>query len=226
MQIHNTNTKKYKTQTQNTNTNHAAHILLENTVKLTDQDTKHPVRRYSAQIKIQICTNTKHKTQTQNTNTKNIMHILWDNTLLSQIKIQNRRYENILLDNALLIDQDTNKYKYKYLFKEAQITNYPQRICKRSWKFPFPSSWFVSWPPFRCATTVNAQFVVIFEDCSHHGSCADEISVIILKCKNQPSIMPIPMLETVTTRFKPTHSGALKPLLLPEELQYVCTAGS
>ena len=128
----------------------------------------YPVRQYSAQIKIQICTNTKHKTQTQNTNTKNIMHILWDNTLLSQIKIQNRRYENILLDNALLIDQDTNKYKYKYLFKEAQITNYPQCICKRSWKFPFPSSWFVSWPPFRCATTVNAQFVVIFEDCSHH----------------------------------------------------------
>ena len=59
--------KKYKTQTQNTNTNHAAHILLENTVKLTDQDTKHPVRRYSAQIKIQICTNTKHKTQIQKT---------------------------------------------------------------------------------------------------------------------------------------------------------------
>ena len=33
------------------------------------------------------------------------------------------------------------------------------------------------------------------------------------------------MFETVTTRLKSTHSGALKPQLLPKELQYVCAAG-
>ena len=33
------------------------------------------------------------------------------------------------------------------------------------------------------------------------------------------------MFETVTTRFKSTHCRALKPQLLPKELQYVCAAG-
>ena len=77
-----------------------------------------------------------------------------------------------LKNNSLFTDQDT-KHKMSTIYPQnitldsylPKEKKYPQHICKRFCQFPL--ALLINFP-FKFATTVNAQFIVIFENCSYH----------------------------------------------------------
>ena len=80
-------------------------------------------------------------------------HILFE----KQFTLHRSRYKTQNVNNI------STKYHPRLISSQGE--KYPQHICKRSCQFPL--ALLINFP-FKFAATVNAQFIVIFENCSYH----------------------------------------------------------